>query len=216
MRHGQTRRGLEGGFSLIEVMVVLAILAALIATGSLLIGVAGKAQARQRTQSRLAAIAAALEQLHAGDQLGYYPPTDSMKMKELASVGRSNDTNIGAETLYLVFRRKGCTILPQIDDADAYSNTDNDAAVVPLADMQKPDLMEYCDSWNNPIVYFSAADYKDTGKVEQYVLKSGETVKVSPKRNESTGEYVRSTSFQLFSMGPDGKPGTEDDIEFGR
>ena len=44
------------------------------------------------------------------------------------------------------------------------------------------------------------------------MLVDGTVVKVAAMKNEKTSEYIHPDSYQLFSLGPDGKPGTDDDI----
>ena len=121
-----------------------------------------------------------------------------------------------ADAFFVAFRLPNINVRPQgLDEATA--NTDDDKAQSTTGtQLQKEDLFEYVDTWGNPIVYLSAADYKDVTKVEQYVLGNGTAVKVVALKNETTGEYIRPDSFQLYSMGPDGKPGTDDDLVFGK
>jgi prepilin-type N-terminal cleavage/methylation domain-containing protein len=212
----------DGGFTLIEIMVVIAILASLIGAGSLMLSIATKKRMVTSTQGRLNALGAALEQLHNTDQLGRYPPTQLSKLQYQGFDGvkftaGTNDTNVGIETLYVVFRLPGINVMPQgLDADDCIGNMDDDKATAVIGKLAKPDLLEYLDAWGRPLVYFASADYKDPSKVELYVLEvGGEKIKVHPKTNEKTGEFVRPDSFQLFSLGPDGKPDTDDDIIYG-
>jgi len=216
------RRAAEEGFTLIEIMVVIAIIASLIGTASLMLNIARKKQLVTQTQGRLNTLGAALEDLHNTNQLGRYPPTSLAKLTFQGFEGSkfmagANDTNVGIETLYVVFRLPGLNVRPQgLDGDDCIANTDGDKAPIAIPGMAKSDLFEYVDAWGHPLVYFASADYKDPSKVELYVLsEGGEKVKVHPKINEKTGEFLRPDSFQLFSLGPDGKPDTDDDIIYG-
>ncbi len=223
MRMKASRHGLGGGFTLIEIMVVIAIIASLVTAGSLMLSIAAKKKMISDTQGRVNAIGAALEQLHDPNQLGRYPPTSLAKLGSVKGfdgskfMGGANDVNVGIETIFVVFRLEGMSVMPQgVDGEGSVGNTDNDKANSTAGTkLAKSDLMEYLDAWGNPLVYFSSADYKDPSKVETYMLGTGEKIKVAPRKNEKTGEYVRPDSFQLFSMGPDGKPDTDDDIVFG-
>jgi prepilin-type N-terminal cleavage/methylation domain-containing protein len=210
-----------GGFSLIEVMVVIAILAGLIATGSVMLGIARKKKLVNETEMRLNSLAAAIEELKSNDNLQRYPPTSISKLSMTGFDGAkwnagANAKNVGIETLYVCFRLPGITATPKgLDAEDALGNTDGDSASGVIGSLQKTDLFEYLDAWGNPFVYFAAADYKDPSKVEQYVLKDGTEVKVAPRKNDQNGEFLRLGSYQLISLGPDGQPGTEDDLMFG-
>jgi prepilin-type N-terminal cleavage/methylation domain-containing protein len=223
MRMKVAQHGRNGGFTLIEIMVVIAIIASLIAATSLMLSIGNKKKAQTETWGRLNGIGAAIEQLRSTDQLGRYPPTEITKLSfqgfDGKKFGQPNATNVGIETIYVAFRLPGINVTPSgVEAEDAVGNTDDDKASSMVGKMAKPDLFEYLDAWGNPLVYISASDYKDPSKVAEYVLGDAAHthVKVAPKKNEKTGEFVRPDSFQLFSMGPDGIPGTDDDMVFGQ
>jgi len=212
------------GFTLIEVMVVMAILAALMGGGFVMLQRAQKARVKGVADSRLASLAAAIEQLAAGDRLGMYPPTATGALvgpgKSGSTVGKTlgenNGKNVGIETVYVALRLKGINVsVDGFDDESAFGNTDSDQAAATVPDLAKPDLYEYLDPWGNPFVYFSNRDYKNPQKVERYVRGDGTEVKAVPM-TKSNGEFVRASGFQLFSMGPDGQPNTDDDIVWGK
>ena len=221
MRMKSSRRLRDGGFTLIEIMVVIAIIASLIGAGSLMLNIAQKKRMIADSQGRYNGLGAALEQIRSADQLGRYPPSQISKLivagfDGAKFGGQPNATNVGNEALYVVFRLPGMSVMPAgVDAESALGNTDDDKALTVVGKLQKPDLFEYLDAWGNPLVYFSASDYKDPSKVEQYVLGNGTSVKVAPLRNEKTGEFVRPDSFQLFSMGADQQPNTDDDLMYG-
>lgn len=206
------------GFSLIELLVVLTILGALAAGGTVWIRIAQKAKAKTLTTQRLQAIASGLESVKKG--LGYYPPTytgdlksPDGKEKPGEKVGVPNETNIGIETVYIAFKLSGVNPDLQGLGEESIQNTDGDNVAELVGELQKTDMYEYVDAYGNPFVYFSAKDYKDVSKVEQYV--KGDTVtmvKVAPHKSGKEGAFLEKNRFQLFSMGPDGLPNTEDDI----
>lgn len=220
MRMNVSGRARSGGFTLIEVMVVIAIIAALIGAGSLMLGIAQKKRMVTATQGTLNSLGAALEQLRSNDQLGRYPPTQISKLSFAGFDGtkfggQPNATNVGIETLFVVFRLPGINVTPQGVEESSLGNTDGDNAISPVGKLAKTDLFEYIDAWGNPLVYIAASDYKDPSKVADYVLGDGQPVKVEPAKNSKTGEFVRPDSFQLMSIGPDRKPGTDDDLFYG-
>lgn len=224
MRHFRTSgTARTAGFTLIEVMVVMAILATLMGSGFLMLRKAQSQRMKTECQTRLSSLGAALERLRAPECIGMYPPTATESLvgpgKSGSSVGKTlgsnNGVNVGIETLYVAVRLKGVNIpVDAFEGEGALGNTDADSAAAVVPDLAKPDLYEYLDPWGNPFVYLSARDYKAPQKVERYVRGDGTEVKVAPMV-KSNGEFVRADSYQLFSMGPDGQPGTEDDVQFG-
>ncbi len=215
-------RNSQRGFTLIEIMVVIAIISALVAATSVGVVIIQKRQKKIVTQNRLNVLGAFIENLK-NNHLGYYPPTDSAAVmgpgiKGVAYgklAGRPNDTNVGIESLFLVMH------LPEIPGVeefsqDTFANTDEDEMNAPVGDLPTREFYEVVDGWGNPFVYFHNAVYKDPDKVARYMLKQGGewvSVKVLPLTGK-TG-FRRAGSFQLFSVGPDGEPGTDDDILFG-
>jgi prepilin-type N-terminal cleavage/methylation domain-containing protein len=210
----------NSGFTLIEILVVIAIIAAILGGISLMIGGAAKTKEKFATKSRVAALGLAIETLHGPDQLGMYPPT---RMDMLVGPGTTgpvgkrlgvptNDVNCGIETIYVALRLKGINVPTPggFEGEDAIQNGDGDRAAEAVPDLQSTELYEYRDIWDNPLVYFSSRDYKDPKKVERYLLGNGQEVKVAPMRN-ARGEFDRPDSFQLFSI-----PGNDDDIPYGQ
>ena len=213
----------NAGFTLIEILVVIAIIAAILGGVSIMIGKTGDVKMMLTAKTRVSGLGAAVEQLHAPDNLGMYPPS---RMDQLIGPGASgpvgkrlgsppNDVNCGIESLYVAVRLKGVKAdVTGFESEDSLANLDDDRASAMVPDMMSADLYEYIDPWGNPLVYISARDYKDPKKVERDVRGDKQEVKVAPAKR-SNGEFVRPDSFQLFSMGPDGGPGTEDDIQYG-
>lgn len=214
----------DSGFTLIEILVVIAIIAAILGGISLMITKAADVKEKLAAQTRLTSLGAAVDSLHAPDQLGMYPPSRIDQLKgpgNMGPIGKKlgvppNDVNSGIETLYVALRLKGVKVLlAGFEDDTSIMNLDGDSAAEAVPDMPNAQLFEYVDPWNNPFVYISNRDYKDPKRVERYLLGNGQEVKVAPATRPN-GEFVRADSFQLFSMGPDGIPGTEDDIMYGQ
>lgn len=218
----------ESGFTLIELMVVISIVAVLVAAVSLGINVAMKQQSKTITQNRLSQIGGWIDQISSADNLGRAPRTSTLKLRGTGSVkkavkygelaGQPNDTNVGIETIFIAVAipEFGGVTPPELDE-QGYGNTDDDDMAAVVGNLPDTIMLEFIDAWGNPLVYFSAADYKDVKGMEDYVLGDGQetVVTAAPAKNETTGAFRRPDSFQLFSMGPDGEPGTEDDIHYG-
>ena len=177
---------------------------------------------KTEAQTRLTALGAGIDALATQDNLGSYPPTETIKLigpgkagpAVGATLGANNGKNVGIETVYVALRLKGTKVSVEGFEAeDALGNTDSDMANGMVPEMAKPDFYEYLDPWNNPYVYFHNGDYKSPQKVERYVKGDGTEVKAVP-RMKANGEFVRPSSFQLFSMGPDGTPNTDDDLVY--
>jgi prepilin-type N-terminal cleavage/methylation domain-containing protein len=218
----------ERGFTLIELMVVLSIVAVLISAVSLGVTVAMKQMRKTTTQTRVTELGRWLDEVSKSVNLGAPPATDTTKLRGPGNpkkaikwgekVGRANDTNVGIETLYVAIAIPELSGVkrPELND-DAYGNTDDDDLQEKVGSMPSNQAREIIDAWGNPLVYFCASDYKDAKKVGSYQLSGadGEVVTCEPLKSATPGEFRRPDSFQLFSMGPDGKPGTDDDIHYG-
>lgn len=218
----------ESGFTLIELMVVLSIVAVLVASVSLGVSVAMKARRKTETQTRITALGQWLEQASKAENLGAPPSADMSKLRGPGNakkaikwgekVGSENDINMGIETLYvaLAIPELSGVPRPELND-EAFGNTDDDDMQETVGALPSRELREIVDAWGNPLIYFSSADYKDVKKVSHYQLsgQDGDIVTCGPLKSETTGEYRRPDTFQLFSMGPDNLPGTEDDIHYG-
>lgn len=209
------------GFTLIELMVVISIIAALVAGGTLAVRQVQISKMKTQTMQRLTEVAAWIEQLKQPDNLGLYPPTDTSKLLGPgtrganlgAKIGKPNDTNVGIETIVLTYYIDG--LQGAVPGAEMLENLDDDEAAETIGSMKVNSLFEIVDMYGNPICYINARDFKDMKKVSKYTLGDKTVVTVTPQVNEKTGQPLNSNSYQLFSFGPDGQPNTEDDLIFG-
>jgi prepilin-type N-terminal cleavage/methylation domain-containing protein len=218
----------ESGFTLIELMVVISIVAVLVAAVSLGINVAMKQQQKTITQNRLNQIGGWIDQISSADNLGRAPRTSTLKLrgpgtpkkavKYGETAGQPNSTNVGIETIFVAVAipEFGGVTPPELDE-QAYGNTDDDDMGGQVGKLPSLAMQEFVDAWGNPFVYFAAGDYKNVKDMEDYLLDDGQetVVTAAPMVNATTGAFKRPDTFQLFSMGPDGQPGTEDDIHYG-
>jgi prepilin-type N-terminal cleavage/methylation domain-containing protein len=210
----------ENGFTLIEVLIVLAIVATLMGAVMVIIPYVQNRSKVMQTQSLLAEIEAALKQVEDPYQLAEFPPTDTtalrLKRKKIGTeIGQPNETNVGIETVTLVLFMKDLDI-GRIDSKHL-GNTDNDEAPKNFTIHKKLALFELCDAWGQPLVYIHSRDYQRVKEAPvPYVFRSEEeggfAAQVVPFTDETTGNFYRPDTYQLFSVGPDGLPGNEDDI----
>lgn len=206
------------GFTLIEILVVITIIAGLMAMGFALFGGAITQREKLQTQTRRDTIAAALEQLKSPQILGEYPPADIRQLRGLKGadvakdVGFPNDTNLGIESVYVAIMLQGHGVFLADMEDDWLANLDDDNMAVNVTKSESPALYEFVDAWGNPFAYFSPRELKNHKEVSKYILAGGAEVEVKPWMSEKTKLPVNQGKYQLFSAGPDGVFNTEDDI----
>ncbi len=226
MTGGATRRTPSGeeGFTLVEILVVLAIIGTLVGLVSALIPIGLKKRAETKTRTLITSIGTSLEGYKNDEDFGRYPPTRTTELKWARKnigqdLGQPNTTNVGIETVYIFLD------LPEVDaaqvtqDPEQVANTDGDKFRAARGRGEGADAREFMDSWGRPLVYFNAADYKEPKGLDRIKTVDGEEIQVHPKRLPSSmgGGFVGPTSFQLFSLGENGvqDDGEEsDDIVF--
>jgi prepilin-type N-terminal cleavage/methylation domain-containing protein len=205
------------GFTLIEILVVITIIAGLMGLVVAFIGKANRTRDNVITSTRIGGLQAALTGVANKQALAMYPSADLAKLRgpkgekvgEMAGV--PNDTNMGIETLYVAIHL--ATLSIRLDEKDEwFGNTDEDSMSSNPTSSTKLDLLEYVDAWGNPFAYFSAGEYKNFAPVSKYMMADGRTVVVEPHRSEKTGQALNRGTYQLFSAGPDLEFNTDDDI----
>lgn len=211
--------GTEGGFTLVEVLVVLAILGTLIALTAAIIPRAMSAKAKLRTSSLLQTLGASLEaQKNNTEEFGRYPTS---RLRDLRigkvfvgkDVGQQNDLNVGIECVYFLLNNPLVQADQVTSDAELIGNTDNDNYRAARGNAQDTLAREYVDAWGQPLVYIHSNDYKDPKGLDTIVSKEdGRKISVRPKRLPASagGGFMNPNSFQLFSVGPNGEQDPDD------
>lgn len=207
------------GFTLIEILVVVTIIAALMGLVVVLIGPANKIRDKTVTKTRIQTVASALVDMRQHGVLGDFPPDEMALLRGPKGeavgkmVGTPNDTNEGIETVWVALHLNTLNIM--INEKDKWlANTDNDTMSQNPTRSGSNELFEYVDAWNNPLAYFSNQDYKKyTEKGVPIMMRDGTIQMARPWRSEKTGQYMEMGKFQLFSAGPDEQFNTPDDVK---
>jgi prepilin-type N-terminal cleavage/methylation domain-containing protein len=201
------------GFTLVEVLVVMAIISVLAGIVVASIGVARKFSDAKATAVDIQTLVQAINTYN--ERYGDYPPSF------LSGLGvKGIPTNEGNEALVLALSSKKKNG-PYFEFKEGrLQNTDNDSLTAKdLGILKKnldpvqtaPALFEYLDLWGSPYVYIHNRDY---GKKVPYINRHGSTVLITAVKSEKLGSYQAATSFQIWSFGPNGlnENGEGDDI----
>jgi len=197
------------GFTLIEILVVVAILGVLMGLVALLIPKAGKEQQKFTTNQRIQQLSAAIDR-YRNEPIGKNRPPPMtlaklaglMKQFEGLAYASPNVTNESSEVLYLALRHPDLSakLNPgQLAGDGAIANTDEDQYNrPPPGGGSDPSAQEVVDAWGNPIIYIEKNSYD---AVFQIVLRDGTTVEVKAKKRPD-GTSFNDDSYQLISLGP--------------
>jgi prepilin-type N-terminal cleavage/methylation domain-containing protein len=203
----------ERGFSFIEILVVMGIIAVLSGLVLVAVQIVGRKKPELESETRVNKLKGAADHLKINSG-GQFPPIALTGIEQMLGGGVSikkvpNHTNEGIESLLQAIYWPGAGIDPELGDGEL-SNTDEDELDKAVG-RGKP-LYEVKDGYQNPIAYFPFTEYAAAWeKPHDYVLGDGSVVQVRPWKSE-TG-FANPMSCQIFSFGPDGQPNTEDDIK---
>lgn len=204
MRKAPTTRR-DAGFSMLEILVVVAIIGVLVGLGFTFLVPAMQTNDVEMTRTRIARLVSGIEAVHA--TYGQYPPTQLEQIRRRLGanapvVGQApNDRNEGSESAWRVMAHTNPALAGAVQ-LDSLGNTDRDA-------IDGRPLSEMRDAWGHPLVYVEARDYHSAAR---YTNGAGRVDLVRAWRTER-GQYAMPRSFQVFSVGPNGAPGTADDIK---
>jgi prepilin-type N-terminal cleavage/methylation domain-containing protein len=199
-------RRARAGFTLIELMAVIVILAILITFLVARLSGSGELVEVRLCRARLGLVEAAIREYES--ERGSFP-SSSFRPEQGPP---PNATNLGAEALFLALWSPdwGGTTLPE----DDLVNSDGDRSSKALSSLPVADLFEIADPWGNPIAYLAKGDYERSDLYLTLDAQSGEPLESTVRASKSakTGRFHNPHSFQLISAGPDGEFGTEDDV----
>jgi prepilin-type N-terminal cleavage/methylation domain-containing protein len=203
----------QAGFSFIEILVVMGIIATLAGLGLVVVTIFQRNRPRQATETTVNKVKGLIDAWKM--KFHVYPP---MRLKVLAKeanlpepkMSGQNADNEPIECLYQAFYAPGFGMEAELGEAE-YANIDEDKLAQKMTS-RGLDLREIVDAYGNPLVYFVNTEYAAAERnPPSYSSKQENSVNPVPYKDPGGG-FVNPNSFQIFSMGPDGKPNTDDDI----
>lgn len=190
----------RNGLTLIELLTVVVIIVICVGLALPALLSARKSSMRKRAKAEIDVLKSALDQYESA--FGVYPPSSLLKDSD----NDPNDINLGNESMMagLSTGLEGGPFLKQYGKhgADNHRNSDGDSASANLTGWVWEDngLREFVDPWDNPYIYFSAADYESG--VIMYKIKGRDTSCEPRKVAGTTDEYYEFAGYQLWSCGP--------------
>jgi prepilin-type N-terminal cleavage/methylation domain-containing protein len=199
------RRGTRG-FTLLEILVVMAIIALLLSVMIVSFRSMFTAGSKVDTQGRIHQLRLLVDQYQR--TTGSYPPSFLMAV----GLRSENDVNEGIEALVASMMKKEYE--GDRPDENTFLNTDGDFADRDFSAIGSRALFEIVDHDGDPIVYINSEDY---ARSFIYCIRNARTQEYEPHtigahRSNRTGGYSNFESYQIWSAGPDGEFGTDDDV----
>jgi len=198
-------RNRQSGFTLIEILVVVAIIGALMGLVVILIPKAQRKNREMLTRNLVTNLQLRVETYY--QEMKRYPP---MTVKDLTAAAEAwkgftvdNGTNESIECLYVALHHPDLSPGARLGDDIETGNTDEDIWSQPVpgtGSPGSPDAKEVLDSWGNPFIYISKSHYD---KPVEVVTKDG-TITVSAAKKKD-GTFYNPLTFQIISLGEDGK-----------
>ncbi|MCA8941574.1 MAG: type II secretion system protein [Planctomycetes bacterium] len=203
----------QSGFTLIEVMVVIAILSLLITALWPSISRALGASEETETQARMMELRAAIEEFQR--EYGFYPSDDFQNFgDEIEIKAKPDGVNSGVESLVMFLCWKPNARMDLTDNEDWLDNTDGDENSVEIPGLQRTAKMEVVDAWGTPFAYFTSQNYTKQQQIRLGGDGAGDDVIAKAYKNPNGKGFVGPRKFQLISAGPDREFNTEDDLVY--
>ena len=198
------------GFTLVEMLVVIVIISILMAmVVGAVVQMLRTAKAKD-TKALIITLEGATERYKTGFRA--YPPTDVTTLSP--KLRAPNQTNLGIEALVacLSTELKSGPFYQPPSETKSFCNTDNDSLTsIPTSPYYvTTDLLEYRDSWGNPLTYLNSKDYGTTARTK--MADGSESTWKVPLLSE-TKTFPNKHTFVIISAGADGVLGTEDDVK---
>jgi prepilin-type N-terminal cleavage/methylation domain-containing protein len=219
------------GFTLIEILVAIAIIVVLASVLVVAFGGVFRQSERARTEATIITLRANIESFKA--RWGQAPPCNLPALGQLMGVHgmpAGNDVNQGIECLILALRstREGGPYLDNalFADDERRTNLDMDHVSEEFAGARGLDLeagssterFEFVDAWGNPLVYVNINELSLGRSRQTLTLADGTQVSIDTTRalealrHPVTGQFP--AGYAIWSLGPDGvnNYGRGDDI----
>ncbi|MEW6743691.1 MAG: type II secretion system protein [Planctomycetota bacterium] len=197
------------GFTLIEILVVIAIIGLLVSVVAVKSGTFFKGGKKVKTRAILEQLVLLIEEHQ--KLTGEYPPSrlDQVRPNPLSSTIDENEGIEACLASLLAPNYEGQRI-----KQDYLENTDDDEADKDFSIFPKRALFECVDADGNPLVYIHGKDYGRPQVTLVMNSQSGvyESVTVQARVDPKTGTWCNQGSYQLWSPGVDGVFGTGDDV----
>jgi prepilin-type N-terminal cleavage/methylation domain-containing protein len=214
----RAQRRAQAGFSFIEILIVMGIISVLVGGVVVVIGMWSKKAPEFQTKNTLNKTMMLIQDWK--NWSSSLPPGDVARIGVITGTGGKagtpeNRTNEGIEAIYQALYWPGFKTDPAWDDVEL-ANIDDDKLKKAINKLDTTDLLEIVDGWGNPLVYFNSADYKkysDSG--QSYTSKDVDLIEMEVEARpwqKEDGTFYNPLGFQVYSMGRDGEPNTDDDV----
>jgi len=190
----------RAGFTLLELLAVIMIVAVLAAVLISQLGGAEQSTLASRTKQDLVMLESILAQYELDN--GRYPPSSFTPEQGVPNDGE----NVGIEALVVALNSNGWKMGGHELRDDQFGNTDDDLSARSLTDFGNRKLLELVDGWGNPIAYIYRTDYGQENRVYVTLDEQSLAARGTPQawKDPQKGQYYKHDRFQLISAGPNG------------
>jgi prepilin-type N-terminal cleavage/methylation domain-containing protein len=202
----------RAGFTLIEMLIVIGIIAVLAAALMPALVEGGNAAKETNTKALFRRIEVACDSFERANH--YYPPDDFVDPQGKLTFKSDNGINSGIESLVAFLSQVKATGADLSDLGPQLSNTDSDDNGALLPVLGRKERLEIADAWGTPLAYFSRTS-KNGGfsKPQKIIGADGLTQTVTARKN-AEGLPLGKNKFQVLSAGQDMIFGTADDLSW--
>ena len=213
----------QRGFSFIEIIVVMGIISILAGLSVVVVQMMAKKGPKMKTGLLLNRVSTSVEAWKG--KFGAYPPSEVGKIFLVTNLPTTkisrlpNLNNQGIRSLYICLNLTAFGKAVELNNEDLTPEEEMDDALDrPVEGLTSPKLWEIVDAYRNPLVYINSMDYLSYDKnPPTYIAKDAEgqprPVNPKPWKSGKTEAFEQARSYQLFSMGEDGTPNTDDDLK---